>query len=53
MASSQLLVNHGLNAAAGAKMQAYARGHFTKFADNSAAILQLAQKRQATAVEDF
>jgi len=53
MALSQLLVNHGLNAAAGAKMEAYARAHFQNFADSSAAILQLAQQRQATAVEDF
>ncbi len=53
MALSQLLVNHGLNAAAGAKMEAYARAHFAQFAESSAAILQLAQERKATAVEDF
>lgn len=53
MALSRLLVNHGLNAAAGAKMEAYARAHFADFADNSAAILKLAQERKATAVEDF
>ncbi|MCD2514204.1 sorbitol dehydrogenase family protein [Acidovorax sp. D4N7] len=53
MSLSQLLVNHGLNAAAGAKMEAYASQHFADFAGNSAAILQLAQERKATAVEDF
>lgn len=53
MSLSQLLVNHGLNAAAGAKMEAYARTKFADFAGSSAAILQLAQERKATAVEDF
>ena len=53
MSLSQMLVNHGLNAAAGAKMEAYARAQFADFADSSAAILQLAQERKATAVEDF
>jgi len=53
MSLSQMLVNHGLNAAAGAKMEAYARAKFADFAGSSAAILQLAQERKATAVEDF
>lgn len=53
MGLSQMLVNHGLNAAAGAKMEAYARAQFADFEQSAAAILQLAQQRKATAVEDF
>lgn len=53
MTLSGLLVNHRLDPATGSRIAAFAASKYPNYAELAAAIIALAQRKQATQVEDF